>query len=181
MKLFITFSSLLLRYYATFKVRKFESLFYKINACLRKTATSFGFQVEQIFSVNLQYTYFSILGVVFEVPFLCYFQKLQFLVVKKFWTNFCCIVLLYLWAQKVSQIFKILFQTRDINIFDLHGVVFSRYVQLKSSFFDEKKHWWWNLRHSSVEKLSRIKGKFHHWDKLELCKVIPSVKLPWKR
>ena len=52
--------------------------------------------------------------------------------------SFCCIVLLYLCAQKVSQIFKILFQTRDINIFVLCDVFFSRYVQLKSSFSDEK-------------------------------------------
>ena len=57
---------------------------------------------------------------------------------KNILTDFCCIVLLYLWAQKVSQIFKILFQTGDINIFVLRGVFFSRYVQLKSSFSDEK-------------------------------------------
>ena len=42
--------------------------------------------------------------------------------------------------KKVSQIFKILFQTGDINIFVLRGVVFSRYVLLKRSFSDEKKH-----------------------------------------
>ena len=41
-------------------------------------------------------------------------------------------------SKSVSQIFKILFQTGDINIFVLHGVFFSRYVQLKSSFFVEK-------------------------------------------
>ena len=32
----------------------------------------------------------------------------------------------------MSQIFKILFQTEDINIFVLCGVFFSTYVQLKS-------------------------------------------------
>ena len=37
----------------------------------------------------------------------------------------------------VSQIFKILFQTGNINIFILHGVFFCRPVQLKSSFSDE--------------------------------------------
>ena len=36
----------------------------------------------------------------------------------------------------MSQIFKILFQTGEINIFVLLGVCFSRYVQLKSSFSD---------------------------------------------
>ena len=42
-----------LRYYATFKVRKFESLFYKINTCLQKTTTYIGLQAEQIFPVNI--------------------------------------------------------------------------------------------------------------------------------
>ena len=37
-------------------------------------------------------------------------------------------------SKKVSQIFKILFQTGNTNIFVRHGVLFSRYVQLKSSF-----------------------------------------------
>ena len=41
-------------------------------------------------------------------------------------------------SKKVSQIFKILFQTGDNNSFVLLGVFFSRYVQLKSSFPDEK-------------------------------------------
>ena len=90
----------LLRYYATFKVRKFESLFYKINTCLQKSTACIGLKAEQIFSVNTWHTYFSILGVAFTLPCLFYFQKLQLLVVKRFWTNFCCIVILYLWAQK---------------------------------------------------------------------------------
>ena len=38
----------------------------------------------------------------------------------------------------MSQIFKILFQTGDINTFVLHGVLFSGYVHLKSSFSDVK-------------------------------------------
>ena len=42
-----------LRYYATFKVRKFESLFDKINTCLQKTTTCIGLQADQIFSVNI--------------------------------------------------------------------------------------------------------------------------------
>ena len=55
----------------------------------------------------------------------------------------------------VSQIFKILFQTGDINIFVLRGVFFSRYVQLKSSFSDEKNSgeiW----VPTSAEELSKI-------------------------
>ena len=41
-------------------------------------------------------------------------------------------------SKSVSQIFKILCQTGDINICALPGVFFSRYVQLKNSFSDEK-------------------------------------------
>ena len=39
-----------LRYYATFKVIKFESLFYKINTCLQKPTIWIGLRAEQIFS-----------------------------------------------------------------------------------------------------------------------------------
>ena len=41
-------------------------------------------------------------------------------------------------SRSASQIFKILIQTGDISIFVLRGVFFSRYIQLKSSFSDEK-------------------------------------------
>ena len=41
-------------------------------------------------------------------------------------------------SKSMSQFFKILFQTRDINNFVLRGVFFSRYVKLKSFFSDEK-------------------------------------------
>ena len=44
-------------------------------------------------------------------------------------------------SKSMSQISKTLFQTGDINIFVLRGVFFSRYVQIKSSFSDEKKHY----------------------------------------
>ena len=41
-------------------------------------------------------------------------------------------------SKSVSQNFKILFQTEDINIFVLRGVFISRFLQLKSSFSEEK-------------------------------------------
>ena len=47
-----------LRYYATFKVRKFESLLYKIDTCLQNTTTCLRLWAEQIFSVNIYYIYF---------------------------------------------------------------------------------------------------------------------------
>ena len=42
-------------------------------------------------------------------------------------------------SESMSQIFKIILRTGAINIFALRGAFFSRYVQLKSSFSDEKK------------------------------------------
>ena len=85
------------------------------------------------------YIYISILGVAFAVRFLYYFQKLQLLVVYNFWTNFCCIVLLYHWAQKLCLRFlKSYFKLEILNIFVLRCVYFSRYVQLRSSISDEK-------------------------------------------
>ena len=61
-------------------------------------------------------------------------------------------------SKSMFQIFKILSQTGDINIFLLRGVFFSKYVQLKSSFFDEEniRRISKNLRHTLVEKLSKI-------------------------
>ena len=125
--------------YATFKVRKFAPLFYKINTCLQRNSTCIGLQADQMLSVNTKYSYFSILGVGFAVPFPCYFHKLRLFVVKKNWNNFCFIVLLFVWAQKVSlEFLKFFSKVEDINIFVLRGVFFSRYVQLKSSFSDER-------------------------------------------
>ena len=48
------------------------------------------------------------------------------------------VLLFYIYEISVSEIFKILFQTGDINIFVLRGVFFSGYVQQESSFSDEK-------------------------------------------
>ena len=45
---------------------------------------------------------------------------------------------IFMSSESVSQIFEILFQTGDINNFVLRGVFFSRHVQLKSSFSEEK-------------------------------------------
>ena len=47
---------------------------------------------------------------------------------------------IYMSSKSVSQIFKILFQTGDINIFVLRCVFSSRYVRLKSSFSERKNN-----------------------------------------
>ena len=41
-------------------------------------------------------------------------------------------------SKSVYQILKILFQTGEITVFVLRDAFFSRYVQLKISFSDEK-------------------------------------------
>ena len=51
----------------------------------------------------------------------------------------------------MSQIFKIFFQTGDVNIFVLGGVFFRRYVKLKNSFSELKK----------LKKTSAVKSKTH--------------------
>ena len=66
---------------------------------------------------------------------------------------------IFMSLKSVCQIFKILFQTRDINIFVLRGVFSSTYVQLKSSFSDKKKHQRGNLRHFSREAIENYCGK----------------------
>ena len=114
------YKNIALRYYATFKVRKFESLFCKINTFLQKTTSSIGLQAEQIFSVNMWHTCFfnfscGFCGFFFYVISLCYFQKFQLLVVQKFWTNFCFIVLLF--AQKVCLRFLKSYFKLDILTF----------------------------------------------------------------
>ena len=126
-----------LKYYATFKVKNFESFFYNINTCLHNYQHWIAGRAN-ILSIYITYIFFNF-GVAFAVYFLCYFQKLQLLVVKKFWTKFCCIVLPYLWAQKMFlRLLNPYFKLDILNICALCGVFFSRYVRIKSSFCDEK-------------------------------------------
>ena len=81
---------------------------------------------------------FSILSVAFVIPFLCYFQKLQLLVIKKFWNNFCCIVLLFVWAQKVRLRFlKSYFKPKILIV--LSFLVFFKYICSTKKHFLSKK------------------------------------------
>ena len=73
------------------------------------------------------------MGVAFAVPFMYYFQQLQLHFKLIFAVSYY-----YISSKSVSQIFKVLFQTENINIFVLSGVFLSRYVQLKTSFPGEK-------------------------------------------
>ena len=85
-------------------------------------------------------------------------------------------------AQKLLLKFlKIFLQTGDTNIFVLRGVFCSRYVQLKSSFSEDKTSAVKSETHLSRElcKLMwhSIKEKFHHLQRLELCKIVHNAKL----
>ena len=104
-------------------MRRFKPLFYKFNTSLQKTTTCIGLHVEQISFVNIQYLYFfSVLDVAFAARFLCYFQKLQLLVIKKIEIIFSARICIFMSSKSMPQIFKILFQTGDINNFVFFGV-----------------------------------------------------------
>ena len=112
-----------------------KSLFYKINSCLQRTTTCIGLQTEKIFSVDILHIYFSNFWRDLCGSFTIFSQKLQFLVLKKLeWFLLHCNSI-FMSSKRVPQIFKILFETGDINVFALR---FSTYVQLRNSFSDEK-------------------------------------------
>ena len=111
---------------------------------------------------------------VFKVPFLCYFQKLQLLVVKKFWTNFCFIVLLYLWAQEVCL--RFLRSNFKLEILMFLFFVVSFLVD-KNLLFWWKKHQRWNLRHTFVEKLSKFSMAKVLKENSIICRSWSSAKL----
>ena len=66
---------------------------------------------------------------------------------------------IFMSSKKLSQIFKIFFQTGDINIFVLRGVFFSRNIKLKSSFSDEKTSAVKSETHFSREPTEDQRGK----------------------
>ena len=116
------------------------------------------------------FTFFFIFGLGFCGSFLCYFQKLQLFVKNKFLNSFRCILLLFVWVH-----FKL-----EILITVLCGAFFSRYVQLKSHFSDKKASALKSEKRFSRKSIQQsIKEKFHHWQNLELCKVIDNPKLHW--
>ena len=95
-----------LRYCATFKVNKFESLFYKINTHLQKATTCIGLQAEQ--------------NIFFKYEIRIYFQLWR-----GFWGSFFMLFPVFLAASSVGAgniwiyfipIYFLLLSTRFINI-----------------------------------------------------------------
>ena len=105
------------RYYATFKVRKFKS-FCKINTFLEKTTACTRLQTEQIFSVNINYTYF---GWGFCASFSLSLPNTPASCGKKYWYNFCCIEFLFVWTQKLCLRFL-------KSVFKLEILIFLSFV-----------------------------------------------------
>ena len=98
-----------------------------------------GLQTEQILSVNIQYTYFFNFGRGFCSSFSVLFPKPPLCLIKKKLNNFCCIALLFEWAQKPYLRFLKSYFKLEILIF-FRGVFYSRYVQLNKSSFSEGKN-----------------------------------------
>ena len=73
----------------------------------------------------------------------------------------------------MSQIFEILFQTGDINIFVLRGVFLADKFNEKAPFLTKKT----SAVKSETLTWQRIKGKFHYWQNLEFWNVIHSTRL----
>ena len=94
-------SNINLGYYATFKVRKFESYSYKINTFLQRTTVCIWLQADK----NILCKYIIYIFFQFWAWICCSFSvlnpKVQLLVLKKNWSNFCCVVLVFVLAQKV--------------------------------------------------------------------------------
>ena len=106
----------------------------------KHVGTFIGLQAEQIFSVNIKYTYFFNFGRGFWGSFSTLFLKAPGSCGKrivKIFLKHCASICMT--SKYLSQTFKILFQTGNINIFVLSCVSFSRYIKLKSFFSDEEK------------------------------------------
>ena len=121
------------RYYATFKKRKFE-LFYKVTTSLQRNPTCIGFQAEEIFTVNIKYTYFFNFRLGFCSSFSMFFPKAP---ASCGWTNFEIVFFLYCtficMSSKSVSYFKSLISNCRYKYFCLSWCFFSRYVQLKNS------------------------------------------------
>ena len=122
--------SLPLRYYATFKVRKSESLFYKINTFLpKKYLLHWIADRENIICKYIAYIFFQFWVRLLRFLFYAISKSSSFLWQKNILNDFFCIVLLFVWAQKVCLRFlKSYFELlifQEINIFVLRRVFFS--------------------------------------------------------
>ena len=74
-----------------------------------------------------------------------------------------------------SVIFKVPFQTGDINIFVIHGVIYVLHFQIKGSFSSEKiptMEYETYFYRKAAETWQSIKEIFYCWQKLKRCKAV---------
>ena len=75
---------------------------------------------------------------------------------KNFWNKFCCIVLLFAWAQKAFLRFLKSYLKLEILIFLSLVVSFWKICLTKKVLFWRKNYQRWNLRHTLIKKLSKF-------------------------
>ena len=111
----------------------------KLMHFCKKLPLALNCRQKQIFFVNIWYTHFFNYGRDFCGSFSMLFPKVPAFcgkkILKYFFMHFTSICMS---PKSMSQIFKVFFLTRDINNFVFRGVFFSRHVQLKSNFSDNK-------------------------------------------
>ena len=113
------------RYHATFKARKFKSLFYNINIFLQKNYNMHWIAGRANIPCRCTiYIYFQFWARFLRSHLLCYFQKFQLLLVKKFRNNFCSIVPPFVWAQKACLRFLKSYFIMKMSIFSSFAVYF---------------------------------------------------------
>ena len=88
--------------------------------------------------------------------FSAFFQRLQLLAIKTFWNNSYCIVLLFVWAQKVCRWFSKSYFRLEIFIFLSFVVTFLVDMFNYEAPFLTKTTSSVNLRHSLEQKLSKF-------------------------
>ena len=130
--------SSLIGYYATFKVRKLKSLFYKINTCLQiNNHLHWIAGRASILSKYIAYIFFNF-GRGFCGSFSMLLTKAPASCGKKLWSNFSCIVLLFAWAQNMClRYLKSYFKLEILIFLSFMVSIFTRSVQLKGFFSDE--------------------------------------------
>ena len=137
------------------------SLLYKIDTPLQKPTTCIGRLADKIFTREIQYIFFSVLGVNFVAPFLYFFQKLQLLAIKKFRNNFCALFF-YLYELKMCLRFlKSYFRLEILKVCPC-WCLFQQMCLTKNLFFCRKPTSdFCNLGQAFVENLSKFNvGKY---------------------
>ena len=147
----------------TFKVVKYHSLFCKINTCLQKTIACISLRKDTqysligtlIFSANINIS----LGVAFAVLFLCHFQKLQLLVIKRFEFFF----FFFLYCTSTFTCLRFL-----KSYFKLEILTFSSEIKVRTCSFGKKNE-------SHVQSLLVLRSQSQQYKQSRVCSSMLKV------